>query len=795
MLKIITAGEALDLPDGFSIDIEDSNPVFNDRGSQSWPVTIPATLRNNVLLGWPQRFDSALDEGALMRTALISDGTYLRTGVLNVTDADESAGISFNLGFDNSTAYAKWAQKKLTELRGLPVVRPEDFGGQGVLDLLNELHSVYMGTNGESLDDLAVFPVAINNESEGSGDTQRVFWEILNVTGTRGLDQPSSVKRLINGKPTDVSLPVGYGVSPFLRVWRVIELIFSDLGLSVENNPFKSDPDLRRLVVLNNIADAVCPGYLRYSDLMPDATVDEFLNSLWVRFGLVYDIKYDRATVVLRFIRDIVDVENARSVDSDLMSRAKIIFETPKYIKLSAKTSINGASPACCRFEDFTKGLEISGIKMGVDVSSWKNTGTADQPVWDGADYPDRDDRDDPEDPRDDMENNPEFALAFNTSAIGDGIRESFLAREYVTGVWYRLDANNGTPVASSSTFFDWDPQTPGVEPLELASSDEWVPILRVQNTGTGTGWNFNEKCPAYLFGARHYHTFIVGSNNSENNGDTTPLAFMFAYTVNKKTVGRFCPEGEDGKTMRPDDGSFPSLSLLFQFKDGLFSNFWKKYDEITRHSIRSAEIKVRINKAGLFSMNLLDPIKLSGIICLPDTISYSLPARNEVAATIKVRSLLPVGSYDIASEQNIPDFSVGARRLVWRVVSDGFESQKTSYENKSLAARRFITLYRYSEHGSSSDWFYVDEKSAILQTADRVNPTWENDSSLPLPVGYGQKLVKEYSAIATYDIHEIHDLTGGPDEPRREEIMEASIGSVTITIKYQITLVADWAQ
>ena len=49
MIKILIKGEALDLPEGFSMAVEDTNPIFNDQGSQSIPATVPPTRRNNRL--------------------------------------------------------------------------------------------------------------------------------------------------------------------------------------------------------------------------------------------------------------------------------------------------------------------------------------------------------------------------------------------------------------------------------------------------------------------------------------------------------------------------------------------------------------------------------------------------------------------------------------------------------------------------------------------------------------------------------------------------------------------------
>ena len=61
MIEIQTNGQTLDLPDNFSIDIEDSNPIFNDRGSQSIPATVPASRRNIKILDFPTRLEAGVE--------------------------------------------------------------------------------------------------------------------------------------------------------------------------------------------------------------------------------------------------------------------------------------------------------------------------------------------------------------------------------------------------------------------------------------------------------------------------------------------------------------------------------------------------------------------------------------------------------------------------------------------------------------------------------------------------------------------------------------------------------------
>lgn len=804
MVTIKTEGEALDLPAGFSIAIEDSNPIFNDRGSQSIPATVPATRRNCRLLKAPFRIDTDTDPNLPERKAVVSDGPYTRSGIMNITEAGKREGITFNIGFDNSTAYSKWRSRKLSELDNLPVYRPQDQqAGEPMEWLLDELHNIYKFANPKT-QDFAVFPLAVNNESSGTDKDMKTYWEVLNLTGDRGLEQPTSVKRLIDGVMTDVTIPTGYMVTPFLRVWRVLELIFNDFGVEIIENPFKTDIELARLVVLNNAADSTCRAKIKYSDLMPDCTVEEFMNALWVRFGLVYNIDHNNGTVRLELIRDIINSRGSRDISALATGPEKITYSERQYVKLSAATSIEGAAPSHERFEDFSRGLDMGSVRLGIHVSEWQNKGTAAEPKWDGDvafDYydpwEDYDPGDDPDMDSPDSDDGPELAAQRSAAdpaseTPSNTANTSFLAREFVTGTWYRLDATNGKVRASSSGFFNWDPQPDGYTAFELSSNDEFVPVVRVNTVGTGTGHSFNDKCPAYLFGARHYHTYIKGSEETDKSGDTTPLSFMFAYTRDNKTIGRLNPEGDDGLPVTLDDGSKPTLSLLFQFRDGLFARFWADFDEILRHGNRTVEVNTRINRLTLPIINVIDVLRFKGIRCLIDSMSYSLPSGKYISVDMKLRTLQPQGNYDIVKEQNIPVFAAGTRHLEWRLLTENYNSGLNNYDARYKAAQNFIDSYGYYPHGTEGDYWYVGAESAVFVSMSRVLPTWDTDPTLPEPTDIHTKLTRKYKTRLVYDIYEIHDMStdGAHDD---YELDELPIEQAEVIVDYSVVIAPVW--
>ena len=359
MLKIKTNKGYLDLGGDFTVQIDEKSPVMNDRGSQTVPVTIPCTGNNAKITGFAHRLDMGIKPMNEDQACTVLDGVYKRTGKINIVSAGKKEGITLNIGFDNSEAYSAWKAKKLNAIT-LPV---KEYSS--VNSLCAHLQQVLGGYQ----TDYAVFQIMTGNDSKDNQFYPKYLNYITPVSeGSKVYRlryQARTETFLVNGTPTAVTLPEGYGVTAFLYVWRVLELVFSEFGYTIMENPFKTDKQLYNLVILNNAADCCVKGKLSYADLMPDCTVEDFLNALYVRFGLVYNVSSDTKTATLRLIRDIVDDVPDIDLSRSLTDEPLITYETARQMKLSAKTSFTGAAPSVERLEDYLKDQKVRKVNDG----------------------------------------------------------------------------------------------------------------------------------------------------------------------------------------------------------------------------------------------------------------------------------------------------------------------------------------------------------------------------------------------------------------------------------------------
>jgi hypothetical protein len=598
-MKITTDNGAFDLSADFTIQIDEKSPITNDMGSQSVPVTIPCTPKNARITGHAQRLDLGVKTMNGDNSCVIQDGVYVRRGTVNIVSASRKDGITLNIGFDNSEAYSKWKQTMLNQLTVCPRKQFES-----VQELCLHMAQLYWGDIPD--DDYAVFEVMVANPSgKNDNEEERKYPVFLNKTADDGsfIAAQRTEDVVINSKVYSTTLPMGYGITPFLRVWRVLELIFEEFGYTLEENPFKDNPELASVVVLNNTADACVTPTLDYKDLMPSCSVEDFLKSIYARFGAVYTISTDTRKARVRLIRDILKMTAEQDYSKDLADYPLITYAEPKQLKLSAKTSLEGAAPEVERFEDFTK---------------------------DGAKRP------------------------FVTDVIGS-IYHNFML-ERTTGKWFRYDEELKALKEVSSSFFVWDRKEKGVEYEDIVSEDESVPVM------LRTGDNASI-IPLYLVGTVHRYTDLKVSDDTDVTDDKneTPLAFMLALKMPQRpseNVGKHCfgssfPYTHTGSRIQIDGNDF-SFGLTWQFQSGLFVKFWKDYDAILRHANNQVEVDTLLPVHKTVMVDFLRPAMIKGQLLLIDALSYSLPANKSTKVSFTFKTLRMIGPYDLEREQYI---------------------------------------------------------------------------------------------------------------------------------------------
>ncbi len=709
-MRIEINNESLDLGGDFTMQTDDTSPVMNDRGSQTVPVTIPCTPHNVRLVGFPHRLDADVQTQNL--PCKVVNGAYIRSGTMNIVQASPSAGITLNIGFDNSEAYAQWKDSKLRTLVW-PVVEYES-----VTALCQHMTDVCRGTVSAPYE---VFTVQLSNETHDDTPYPIYLNELReDENGNMSLVcERRTATQLINGTPSQVTLPEGYGVAPFLKVGETLRLLFEGFGYTLSDNPFADDAALSQLVLLHNTADVCVRATLNYSDLLPDCTVQDLLNALYVRFGMVYTINSDTKTARIRLIRDIIADSPAEAIDAFITSRPSIIYSTPRQLVLSAKTSLEGAAPPSPRLEDF-----YNGASLDVIYAQWEAE-VAESPT-------------------------ASYMWARNTNN------------------WLRYDTatkEERKVKRVGSSFFDWDRQTPGVDNEELASDDECVAVD--QYIITTSGWATVIIVPLYLCGTSHRHTYVANAKSKDAVTTNAPLAFSIAFPhinatsgLRTATFGSSFPYDAFGTRMQIGDGYDFPFSLSFQFTDGLFAQFWRGYDAILRHAWRTVEVEARMPMPVLKSADMLTPVALHGQRLLYDKMQYTLPAGADIPVALTLRTLRLHDADNIDIEQGITH-PTEMKTLRWTLLSDNFQTALDAWVQD--CERQAVTD---AAHDYPGDYTSSTTPHDVEYTKSEPAPSTDTMVIEEVPPSEGGYLHRTYHAAAKVSVSVL--INGQGSSPSR---------------------------
>ena len=236
---------------------------------------------------------------------------------------------------------------------------------------------------------------------------------------------------------------------------------------------------------------------------------------------------------------------------------------------------------------------------------------------------------------------------------------------------------------------------------------------------------------PQYLADYVHRYTYLkTSSNNDDEDSEKveTPLSFVFAFTSSQNSkypFGSVLPYTSEGEEVVLKDGSKHTISLLFQYKNGLFINFWKKYDAIIRHSFNQVEANTLLPVHQLMSMDILTPVALRGQYLLFDGFSYSLPANKNVPVDLTLRTLRLIAPLNLDEEHYIKDF--GSTLYVWKLVRN---TQAEVQENKKQEVLNYLKGLGFTIENER--YWTITDGFTNPETDDYIienPPTSENDT------------------------------------------------------------------
>ena len=362
-MKLTTNNGELDLPIDFSFEVELNNPFFSDEGDATIPATIPATPNNLKVLDNIHRVDRA---NRFLKTvpATLMAGAIQKHGQLIIDTLSMRDGIAVSLAVENSDLYSQYKEKSLKEIFSSKVI---DDWNKDISALAKYLWRVRMN---RQYDDFTLFPVAGAPYEEN--DTKIYQY---NNEGTNYLVWQA---RTVREGDLTKSVTDGYGVSPFLYLYKMIDLLFEQMGYYVVYNCLDRDP-YKDIVLLNNCSDTIVKGVINYSDLVSSCTMSEFLDFLFNKFGIRVRVDSTSKRVSVVTLQELFDSAPTMDITSKVVDELNITIEDTSRVVLSSETSIDGTAPAADTFDKLP--YMYIGDRQHRNTSYQNTEDSSDQPI------------------------------------------------------------------------------------------------------------------------------------------------------------------------------------------------------------------------------------------------------------------------------------------------------------------------------------------------------------------------------------------------------------------------------
>ena len=545
-MKLITQNGELDLPKDFSMKLEKHNPILSKEGDAIVPTTLPASSHNLALLDHLERIDRA-NKPINKKEAILTVGPIQKHGHLLIDTLKMHDGIDASFACDNGDLYTQYKEKTIKEIfksynngDGY-VVNVPPVGTPTPNLAFQYLQSVYEGT---IITDFMIFPVAVSPYEEN----KVTVYQINNDIDTHG--NLIYGQREVHEGNIVMTVPMGYGISPFIRLYKMIDIMFSILGYTVTDNCF-AKLDLKDLCLVNNCADTMVRLVkLDYADLVPSCTLSDFLEWINNKFHAQVFINSEAKTVKVVMMEDILAGKPDLDITNMLEDDFTMQLTPSKRVVITPKVTMDGTEAASDDFDALVK--KYGNYYVAVTELEWAGLQVG--------------------------------------SPINDHAHDCLVLRRS-TGEFYALDRDlndnyKTKPVYIGSNIMKYDRNNS--DDVEEFEQDDLIPELLCSGTAV----------TPYIGERIHFHT----SYNSQEETAKQEIILV-------RGVINSIPYGY--KTSGTTQAYFPNMEstqLTIPFglmPHDMYDYFWKRYNELIRNHAPHVKGRVALSEARLLNFDM----------------------------------------------------------------------------------------------------------------------------------------------------------------------------------------------
>lgn len=598
--------KAYQLGENAKLEVERTNPFFNDYGETTSPLDIPASDYNRMILNYPDTF--GMRDKMVAMNVSIEDGEYFAQCRQIVLSAQHKGNISSSFYINDGSFYSKIQNVKLKS-----IFKDEMIPGCTTVDECIWFCRSLVGGENENYD---IFPVLLTDDS---GMDKGYTYKILNKLGMRTKLPDAKYWRYKEGggyeyvtapeeqglvlcnmwsntfwnaypdteyvNEIPISLDKGYYISPFIRANYVLKRVFKYFGYDLKENFFTKTEPFNKMVLLNNVIDVMVNGHIRIEDLLPDVSVSDFLSVFRKKFLCEFASDEGTHTADIIFLRDAVDSVPVADLTRQMTEEPTLSYKTAsdyKRVVLRAKHQVDS----------------------------------------------------DAEDSYDNIKD-----MIANNSGAYFSNEEGCFYKDGFSGN-YKVKAKIGECSQSYDAGED-DIDTQDVEIPEM------IPEVRMlQYKQEADGETITRDMGRWLY-IGDYATLnssmkVATEDNSETSEDavTTPVMLAFpymgtddmpcgtvtAYDIHVSVSDKFGTHRPGNPTPR----KLFDYSLVYNGEDGIFEKFYRQYDLLLRNSLQELKVKLLLSQSQKQNLPSYAKVVIRGVSFFFNKLKFTLGGKSE---------------------------------------------------------------------------------------------------------------------------------------------------------------------
>lgn len=337
-------GQQYQLYPDTELEIERTNPFFNEWGEQSLPVDLPDTDQNRKLTGYAHLLGNKTKPNQRIPVK-IEDGDYVMQARQAVLGATKKKSISTSFYMNEGAFYDVMPETRLIDIFLNEVVE----GLNTVEDCLSFCSSLLTTTD----ERFAIFPILIDGD-DAKKYINRLAWMDSSgtVIGSAVISGHTTTPQFYNRFEREeviddaiITIPVGYYISPFIKAKYLLKRIFQYFGYVLEDSFFTQEEPFSNMVFLNKTVDTLVNGVIKIADVVPDCTCSTILDVFRKKFDCEFIPDEVTKTVRVVLFKTSLSAASQVTLTDRLVGEMAIEYpDTYKQIKLTSEEAITDSA-------------------------------------------------------------------------------------------------------------------------------------------------------------------------------------------------------------------------------------------------------------------------------------------------------------------------------------------------------------------------------------------------------------------------------------------------------------------